>query len=157
MDQRAKMYLDSYLGILSDEERAKYSDFDAYYFCSDKENADICADLVQRGIKVATCGLKHRYVTGEDPMPKVGQLIVVTNWEGEPTAIVETTSVSESRFCDVDAAFAAAEGEGDLSLEWWRKAHWEFFSKECAQLGIKPSEEMMLVLERFRVVYPIVA
>ena len=51
------------------------------------------------------------------------------------------------------AEFAAAEGEGDKTLEWWREAHWNFFSRECEELKITPSEDMMLVLERFKVVH----
>lgn len=49
--------------------------------------------------------------------------------------------------------FDTAEGEGDKSLKWWREAHWKFFSRECEELSIEPNEEMLLVLERFKVVY----
>ncbi|HAS8380469.1 TPA: RNA-binding protein, partial [Vibrio vulnificus] len=28
-----------------------------------------------------------------------------------------------------------------------------FFSRECVELGISPSEDMLLVLEQFKVVY----
>ena len=153
IDQKAKQYLDRYLSSLDENERGKQTIYGADHFCSDEENANICADLVPRGIKVATCSLKEWYLSGEEPMPKVGDLFVVTNWDGEPTSIIETTSVTESRYCDVSEEFAAAEGEGDQSLEWWREAHWDFFSRECEELGIVPSETMMLVLERFKVVY----
>ena len=37
--------------------------------------------------------------------------------------------------------------------DYWREAHWDFFSKECAELGVSPCEDMLLVLERFEVVY----
>jgi len=61
--------------------------------------------------------------------------------------------VSECRFSEVTPEFAAAEGEGDKSLEWWRKAHWDFFSIECEEQGVSASESMVLVLEKFKVVY----
>ena len=86
-------------------------------------------------------------------MPVVGHLQVVTDWCGNPTSIIETTSVTECKFSAVDEAFAFAEGEGDRSLAWWRQAHWEFFSRECDGAGITPTEDMMLVLERFKVVF----
>ncbi len=78
---------------------------------------------------------------------------MVTNWDGEPICIIEITSVSSCRFNEVTEEFAASEGEGDKSLEWWRKAHWTFFSRECETLGIEPSKDMLLVLEHFKVVY----
>ncbi len=42
--------------------------------------------------------------------------------------------------------FAASEGEGDKSLEWWRNAHWKFFSRECEDLGIEPKGQPTLLL-----------
>ncbi|HAS6172704.1 TPA: ASCH domain-containing protein, partial [Vibrio vulnificus] len=54
---------------------------------------------------------------------------------------------------EVTPEFAALEGEGDKTLAWWREAHWNFFSKECVELEISPSEDMLLVLEQFKVVY----
>ncbi len=86
-------------------------------------------------------------------MPEVGHLQVVTDYHGNPFCVIEIIDVSECSFRDVTTEFAAAEGEGDLSLSWWRKAHWDFFTKECKEEGIEPSEEMILVLERFKVVY----
>lgn len=86
-------------------------------------------------------------------MPSVGHLQVVTDWQGEPICIIEITSVDTCKYCDITAEFAALEGEGDKSLEWWREAHWKFFSLECQELGITPTPEMLLVLERFKVVY----
>ena len=45
------------------------------------------------------------------------------------------------------------EGEGDRSLEYWRQAHWNYFSPICTALGREASEDMPLVCERFRLVY----
>jgi len=54
---------------------------------------------------------------------------------------------------DVDERFAHEEGEGDRSLEYWRKAHWRFFSRTLPGIGKKPSLDMPLVCERFRVIH----
>lgn len=86
-------------------------------------------------------------------MPTVGHLQVVTDWHGNPICIIEIDTVTQCPYNEVTAEFAKAEGEGDLSLEWWREAHWNFFSKECNELKIEPQQDMMLVLERFHVVY----
>jgi uncharacterized protein YhfF len=55
----------------------------------------------------------------------------------------------------VTESFAAAEGEGDKSLRYWRKAHWSYFSRECQRLGKEPSCRMPVVCERFEVIYPL--
>jgi uncharacterized protein YhfF len=56
-------------------------------------------------------------------------------------------------FADVDAEFAAIEGEGDGSLEYWRRAHEAFFGRECKRIGRAPEPRMPVVCERFEVVY----
>lgn len=154
MEERSQAYLNQYLGSLPREVTEKYTSFNADYFCADEINANLCADLVRRGEKRASCSLDYWYSHQGEPIPKVGHLQVVTNWDGEPICIIEITSVTECQFKDVTAEFAAAEGEGDKSLAWWREAHWAFFSLECHELGIEPTEDMLLILEHFKVVYP---
>jgi len=153
MSEDQKAYLESYLSGLPLLERQKYTSFSVGHFCADRENANICSDLVRSGVKTATCSMKYWYESGSAPMPSAGHLQVVTDWEGNPTSIIETKEVTESAFSNVSGEFATAEGEGDGSLEWWRRAHWDYFARECVEIGIEPSEEMILVLEKFRVVF----
>ena len=54
---------------------------------------------------------------------------------------------------EVGEAFAAAEGEGDGSLRYWREVHWLYFSRECARLGKQPSLTMPVVCERFTLAF----
>lgn len=127
---------------------------EAGYFCADEESANLCAALVLAGTKTATCGMDYWYSHTDRARPKIGELFIVTTWSGAPVCIIETTSVSTCPYNQVGEDFAYAEGEGDRSLAWWRAAHWEFFSQECEPLDISPTEDMLLHLERFRVVYP---
>lgn len=46
------------------------------------------------------------------------------------------------------------EGEGDMSLEYWRKIHRVFFTEELKDLEKEFTEDMMVVCEEFEVVYP---
>ncbi|EHH1182900.1 ASCH domain-containing protein [Vibrio vulnificus] len=153
MEERIQTYLSEYLSSLPNETAEKYTSFSADYFCADEYNANVCADLILRGEKRASCSLEYWYSHEGEPMPEVGHLQVVTNWDGKPICIIELTSVSKCKYSDVTGEFAAEEGEGDKSLKWWREAHWKFFGLECDELGIEPTEDMLLVLERFKVVY----
>ncbi|ASG01729.1 ASCH domain-containing protein [Vibrio anguillarum] len=153
MEERIQTYLSEYLSSLPSETAEKYTSFSADYFCADEYNANVCADLILRGEKRASCSLEYWYSHEGEPMPEVGHLQVVTNWDGKPICIIELTSVSKCKYSDVTEEFVAEEGEGDKSLKWWREAHWKFFGLECDELGIEPTEDMLLVLERFKVVY----
>ena len=152
MEARANDFLDSYLKTLPASEREGFTSFSAEHFCAEEAAANTCAALVRDGVKVATCSMKYWYETEGLPMPVVGHLMVVLNWAGEPSSIIQVTKVSECRFRQITAEWALAEGEGDKTLESWRRGHRAFFEKECEQIGMPFTEEIMLVQEHFRVV-----
>jgi len=39
-------------------------------------------------------------------------------------------------------------------LEKWKKAHWDFFTAFLGESGKKPTEEMLIVCERFEKIWP---
>ena len=73
--------------------------------------------------------------------------MVVLDGAGLPRAVIETVELRRLRFQEVDAAFAHDEGEGDLTLAYWRKAHRTYFTRKG-----QFAEDMLLWCERFRVV-----
>ncbi len=125
----------------------------AWHFCSTKADADELADLVLAGVKRATAGALWSYEAEGEEIPRVGDLSVITDWEGNAKCVIRTLSVEIVPFEDVSEEFAATEGEGDGSLEYWRKGHWAYFSQELAELGREPVLDMPVVCERFEVVY----
>ena len=150
MNPACSALAERYLLSLPVAARACYVSAD--YFCADEHNANLCAELVVAGRKRATCSLAYWYLEQGDRMPEQGDLLVVTDWGGQPKALVEMVSVTLCPFDEIDAAFAAEEGEGDGSLAWWREAHRAFFEREMKAEGGEFDEHAMLVLERFRVV-----
>ncbi len=69
--------------------------------------------------------------------------------------MIESTLVDVIPFKNVGEKFAASEeGEGDLSLEYWKDVHWKYFGRVCEELNRERSLEMMVVCENFKVVYP---
>jgi uncharacterized protein YhfF len=129
-------------------------DYQVWHFSDNKESADRLGELVRAGIKTATCSLLWSYEVEDQSLPQVNTYSVITNWEGTPLCIILTTEVEVRDFDKVDAVFAYEEGEGDRSLDFWRRVHWEVFSNECSMIGYRPAPSMPLVCERFRKVYP---
>ncbi len=91
--------------------------YDVFHFDDNESDANELAELVLRGEKVATASLLWEYGTSDKRRPQTGDLSVVTDWQGSPLCVIATSGVEVRAFEDVDADFAAAEGEGDLSLE----------------------------------------
>ena len=127
--------------------------YEAFCFGDSEVLADELAALVLVGTKRATAGSLWSYEASGRSPPTVGALSVVTNWAGTPPCVIETQSVEVCAFSDVTAEFAATEGEGDASLDFWRAAHTTFFTRECAAAGREFTHDMRVVCERFRVIY----
>ncbi|MCA2000700.1 MAG: ASCH domain-containing protein [Chloroflexi bacterium] len=115
--------------------------------------ADELGQLVAGGIKTGTCSSLWEWQAEGNPIPEVGLVTVVLDGKSQPLCIIETVEVAVRNFNEVDADFARAEGEGDLSLEYWRKAHKNFFSRTLPKIGKQFSEDMPLVCERFKLIH----
>jgi uncharacterized protein YhfF/catechol 2,3-dioxygenase-like lactoylglutathione lyase family enzyme len=122
------------------------------HFCNDKINTDICAELVLKGVKQASCGLKLMYDLKKEFFPEINELTIITNWYQQPICVVKTIDLSFRKFKDIDAEWAESEGEGDQSLKQWKETHRDYFQKQLDELGLVFTEEVELICERFEVV-----
>jgi uncharacterized protein YhfF len=116
---------------------------EAFAFGDGPAMADELLSLVLSGRKTATCWDATQGVKGS----AAGKCYVVLDGRGQPRAIIQSMELIQRLFEDVDAGFARDEGEGDLSLDSWRRGHRDYFEREG---GFKPG--MMLWCERFRLV-----
>jgi uncharacterized protein YhfF len=126
---------------------------EAFHFDDHQPSADELAALVLAGRKRATAGLLWAHDPETRPLPRPGDLSIVTDFAGRALCVIETRRVDVVPFNEVTAEFAATEGEGDGSLAYWRHAHEAFFGRECRRLGRTPAPDMPVVCERFEVVY----
>ncbi|MDH3942590.1 MAG: ASCH domain-containing protein [Anaerolineae bacterium] len=125
----------------------------AWAFGDSPEMADELLALVQAGTKTATASLHWVYEVENEALPQVGEYNIILDGAGRPGCITQTVEVRILPFDQVPADFGRDEGEGDLSLTFWRRVHWDFFTRECASIGRQPAEDMPVVCERFRLVY----
>lgn len=152
--EQVKAFWQAYVATLPEAAAQSAALAVVWHFCSNEHDANKLGDLVLAGPKRATASLLWVYEAENEPVPQAGELSIITNWAGEPLCVIETTEVTITPFNAVSAEFAAAEGEGDRSLAYWRKVHWDFFSEECAEIGREPADDMPVIRERFKVVYP---
>lgn len=129
-----------------DRLRSTYPDSVPFKFGDSEKLCNELLLLVRVGKKSATCGAMRDYETEDEPMPEIGRQDIALNWDGTPALVIETTGLTILRFCDVEEAFALAEGEND-TLEGWRKGHRAYFERNG---GFDP--QMQLVCERFKLI-----
>lgn len=144
MNQAAQKYWDEYW-----KDREKPSSVHAWQF---GVSPDELAQLVIDGIKTATCSGHVFYELENEPIPAPNDYSIILNSKDEPVAIIKTVEVTLTPMNEVSEEFAIAEGEGDLTYQYWKDAHEKFFKEALQEIGQEYSEDMLLVCERFKLI-----
>lgn len=116
------------------------------------ELSEALIELIRTGRKRAGTGLLWAYEHDRQDLVEVGDVEVVVSFDLKPVLVTRITKVSITPFNQVSAAYAAVEGEGDGSLDYWQKGHWAYFSRECARIGRTPDPTMPVVCCEFEVI-----
>jgi len=120
-------------------------------FGDSPELSEALLELIRIGRKRAGTGLLWAYEHDAEHIAKAGDIEIVVDHLHRPAVVTRIVSSEIVAFNEVTAEYAAIEGEGDGSLEYWRKAHWAFFSRECTRVGRAPSESMPVICCVFEV------
>ena len=140
-------FLDSHLEYAFTEEPR------VMHLNDNKEDANSSLKLVLNGAKRATShsllGLQLR----KERLPKIGDITILTDWDGKARCIVRTVAVRLKPFFSIRSSYAKIEGEGDKSLDYWKKSHWDYYTRELEPYGRVPRESMIVVCEVFEKVY----
>jgi uncharacterized protein YhfF len=122
-------------------------DLPQWHFGEDEETANRTVEQILDGSKRMTSQV-YDETYGQDAYPKVGDINVVTDWEGTPKCVIKTTSVQIINYANVPFETARLE-QGDVSLEDWQISRGEVFEQQYGDLinGNTP-----LFLEIFEVV-----
>jgi uncharacterized protein YhfF len=151
-EEQLERYWQAYLATLPNS-TSSVATYDAGQFGDHCDLADELGNLILKGVKTATCSALWEWEAEGSELPKVGSKTIVLDVNDSPLCIIETIEVVIRAFNEVDAKFAYEEGEDDRSLESWREEHWKYFWRALPKIAKKPAPEMLLVCERFRVVY----
>lgn len=128
--------------------------FQVWFFGNSSEMARELAELVISGKKTATASLAEFNEKHPENAPLDKGFSVVTDFENNPLCVIQTTEIRHLPFDEVDAQFAFDEGEGDQTLEYWRKVHWDYFTKEAKEFNLKFNEKSLICCERFKLLFP---
>ena len=125
---------------------------ESFHFEFTEKLANELLELVLSGKKKAT---SSRWDSeSSETMPQVGDYSIVTDWDGNPRCIIETTAVTVLPFNEITFDICKREGEDD-NLESWQKGHRNFFSEDGKISGYEFSETMLVLFEDFEMVFAI--
>ncbi len=127
---------------------------ESWYFHTNKEDADRLAELTLKGIKKASSGLYSWYEEANADLPKIGTKHIITDFDGKARAIIEIKKVDTIPFNQISKAYAEMDmGTNIEPLKKWKKAHWDFFASTMQESGEQPTEDMLIVCERFETIW----
>ncbi|MGY0556294.1 ASCH domain-containing protein [Lysobacter sp. A421] len=154
MHPSVKLMWREYVACLPDPPENPSDAPPAWHFCANEADANECAQLALSGVKRATSPSLWSFESSGEALPKTGELNIVTDWNGQAICVIRTTNVQILPFNKVTELHTRIEGEGDGSLDWWRKAHWAYYYHELEGSGHEPATDMPIVFQEFERVFP---
>ena len=104
---------------------------------------DKLIELVLSGKKTATTSNYDR-----NDLPIIDEETIIELNNGNDACIIKTIDYKIMKFNEMTEELAKLEGEGDLSLEYWRKTHYDFFKSYNSNFN----DETLIVFEIFEVI-----
>lgn len=150
MENKVRDYWNNFLLETNRDKETKC--FEVFYFGSTEQSANYLLELVLQGRKTATASSAYQFELADSDYPKVGDLSIVTDYDGHPKCIIETKDVLRIKFKDMTYDICKREGE-DESLESWQQNHIDYFTTIGKELGFEFSFDMDIIFEDFVVVY----
>lgn len=106
-------------------------------------NNDELVSLVLSGKKTATT-----FLYKDNEIPVIGDKSIICFDNGEKACIVKVIDYKIMKFKEVTEDYAKLEGEGNLTLGYWKKIHYEFFKS----IDLSFDEESKIIFEIFEVI-----
>lgn len=116
--------------------------------------SNIIVPLILQGQKTGTFAMAAEYEQDPAAAPQVGDLYVVTWFDGRPALLYRITVVERVPFEGINHDHVQVEGPNARQVEIWRKIHWDYWGGMLRQRGLEPSMQMPVVFSRFQLLYP---
>jgi uncharacterized protein YhfF len=101
----------------------------------------------KRAISHSLLGLQLR----KEPLPKIGDFTIITDWNCKARCIVRTVAVRLTPFFSIRSSYAKLDSNG--SLDAWKEAQWTYISRELQPYSRVPNPSMIIVCEVFEKVF----
>ena len=74
--------------------------------------------------------------------------------DGAPHAAIRTDKLTPVAYKDITEDHLTVEGPGARKLEVWQNIHWPYWTSLLEPCGLEPSEDMIVMVEHFELLYP---
>lgn len=150
----SKEILDFWLKV-KDETGITGSFADAWGFGDNPELIDELFGYMLSGIKRTSTSLCIETELEDWLEPKVGEFNIILDGKDKLAAVIKSISTRNVKYRDVDADHAYWEGEDDRTLKSYFREHDKYYKRHGEALIFEFNRDMEVILERFKLVYPV--
>jgi uncharacterized protein YhfF len=119
-----------------------------------EEMADLLLALIRDGDKTGTFAVDWEFENQPETTPREGDHVIVVDGRGAPGCLYRIDSVQRLPFNQITEAHVACEGPTMRKLAPWKKMHWAYWTRVLDGTGHAPTEDMMVLVQNFSVLYP---
>lgn len=116
-----------------------------------QKDADEALKMVLKDKKKALSHSLLNLQLNKEPLPRIGDFTVLTDWEGNARCILRTVAVRLKPYFSIRESFAKLDGA--RSLDDWKTHNWALYERQLSPFGRVPRESMIVVCEVFDKVF----
>jgi uncharacterized protein YhfF len=119
----------------------------------DERSTNAIFAVVRTADKTGTFTLHWIPEMTDQPVPQVGDCLVLIDWFGRPTLLVRLTELRTVHFGSVTDEDIAIDGSPVRDLAIWKPLHTRYWNWILEPFGREVSDDMPFWLERFELLY----
>ena len=110
-------------------------------------------DLIRIGDKTGTFTLPWIVERTGQPVPRVGDCIILIDMAGTPTLVVRLERIHLVPFGEITNADTAVDGTPVRDISVWKPLHTHYWGGMLAPFGLAVSDDMPVWIEAFSLLY----
>ena len=115
----------------------------------DRDTTRDVIDLIRAGDKTGTFTLPWFVENSGQPVPAVGDTIILIDFDGHPHLIVRLTDIETVAFGDITLEHTAIDGPPVRDLSIWVPLHTSYWNGMLAPFGKRVGDAMPVWVEKF--------
>jgi uncharacterized protein YhfF len=127
------------------------NDYQVRWIGLDAESTWQIFALIRAGDKTGTFTLPWIVDRTQQPTPRVGDAIILIDFDGTPTMLIRLTDIEDVPFGEITNEHTAVDGPPVRDVAIWRPLHTQYWNAMLAPFDLSVSDDMPVWIEKFEV------
>ena len=114
----------------------------------DHDSTEQVLALIEAGDKTGSFTLPWIVAHTDQPLPRIGDCIILIDFSGRPRLLVRLTGIEEVTFGALDGRHTAVDGTPVRPLTIWKPLHTRYWNPMLKPFGLQVTDAMPVLVER---------